>query len=104
MLSWTEEVMDRMNGMTAGMPSSGDWPDAGAPDEQKWKNWIEDIKLANVNLLRIINEFPEEQWQDTIKHQPTADPITVSTYQALLYGFIQHQIYHAGQIALLAKG
>ena len=29
MLSWTEEVLDRMNGMTAGVPSSGDWPDTG---------------------------------------------------------------------------
>ena len=34
MIAWTEEVMDRMNGLTAGIPSSGDWPDTGAPDEQ----------------------------------------------------------------------
>jgi uncharacterized damage-inducible protein DinB len=38
MLSWTEEVMDRMNGMTASTPSSGDWPPTGAPDEQKWSH------------------------------------------------------------------
>jgi hypothetical protein len=34
MISWTEEVIDRMNGLTAQVPSSGDWPDPGTPDEQ----------------------------------------------------------------------
>src|ERR1700743_3999614 len=29
MVAWTEEVMDRMNGLTAHMPSSGDFPDTG---------------------------------------------------------------------------
>lgn len=101
MLSWTEEVMDRLNGMTAGTPSSGDWPDPGAPDEQKWKMWIDDLKLANVNLSKIIRDFPEEQWTNLIDDKRGNEPVT--TYEELVYGFIQHQIYHAGQIALLVK-
>jgi uncharacterized damage-inducible protein DinB len=51
MVSWTEEVMDRMNGMPSQIPTSGDWPNPGAPDEQKWQNYVNDLKLVNVNLL-----------------------------------------------------
>jgi len=101
MLSWTEEVMDRLNGMSAGTPSSGDWPPPGAPDEQKWQLWIEDLKLANVNLMRTIRDLPEEQWTELIDDKRGDEPVT--THEELVYGFIQHQIYHAGQIAILVK-
>ena len=100
MLSWTEEVMDRMNGMTASTPSSGDWPDPGAPDEQKWQLWVEDLKLVNVNLIKIIRDFLDEQWDDKIDDKRGYEP---TTYEELIHGFFQHQIYHAGQIALLVK-
>src|ERR1700754_38344 len=60
MLAWTEEVMDRMNGLSAGIPTSGDWPDTGVPDEQKWQNYVNDLKLVNVNLQGIVQNFSPE--------------------------------------------
>jgi len=101
MISWTEEVMDRMNGMNAQTPTSGDWPETGTPDEQKWQNYVSDLKLVNVNLLGIIQHFPEENWNDQINDERESEPVT--TYKELITGFIQHQVYHAGQIAVLNK-
>jgi len=101
MVSWTEEVMDRMNGMEASMPSSGNFPDAGAPDEQKWQRYVNDLKLVNVNLLGVIQNFPDEQWDELINDKRENKPKV--TYQGLIKGFIQHQVYHAGQIALLTR-
>jgi uncharacterized damage-inducible protein DinB len=101
MLAWTEEVLDRMNGMAASIPSSGDWPDPGNPDEQKWQNYVNDLKLVNVNLLGAIQNFPEEKWDELINDTRETEPTT--TYEDLIVGFIQHQIYHAGQIALLTR-
>jgi uncharacterized damage-inducible protein DinB len=101
MVAWTEEVMDRMNGMTAGMPTSGDWPETGNPDEQKWQNYVDDLKLVNVNLIGIIQNFPDEQWGEPIDDQRGDRPVV--TYEALINGLIQHHIYHAGQIALLNR-
>jgi uncharacterized damage-inducible protein DinB len=101
MISWTEEVMDRMNGMNAGVPTSGDWPETGSPDEQKWQNYVNDLKLVNVNLMGIIWNFPEEQWSGLINDDRDSEPVT--TYEELIDGFIQHQIYHAGQIAILNR-
>ena len=101
MASWTEEVMDRMNGMNAQLPSSGDWPDPGAPDEQKWQNYVDNLKLVNVNLLGVIQNFPEEQWKELINDERGTK--LVVTYEQLIWGYIQHQVYHAGQIAILNR-
>ncbi|WP_428328096.1 DinB family protein [Mucilaginibacter sp.] len=101
MLSWTEEVMDRMNGMNAQRPSSGDWPHPGDPDEEKWQTYVSDLKLVNVNLLKVIQDFPEEQWNEPINYDREGQ--AVATYKQTVVGFIQHQVYHTGQIALLKR-
>ncbi|MGN6395744.1 MAG: DinB family protein [Mucilaginibacter sp.] len=103
MLAWTEEVMDRLNGMTAGLPSSGDWPDPGAPDEQKWQQFVNDFKLVNVNLVHLIRTFPEEQWSEPILDERNREQGTGVSHEALVRGLIQHHIYHSGQIALLIR-
>jgi uncharacterized damage-inducible protein DinB len=90
-----------MNGMTAGVPSSGDWPETGAPTEQKWQSYVEDLKLVNVNLIGIIQNLPEEQWGEPIDDQRGDRPVV--TYEDLILGLIQHHIYHAGQIAILLR-
>lgn len=103
MIAWTEEVMDRMNGLTAGMPTSGDWPETGSPDEQKWQNYVNDLKLVNVNLVGIIQNFPPEQWSELINDERNRDLGTGVTYEELINGLIQHHIYHSAQIALLNR-
>jgi uncharacterized damage-inducible protein DinB len=101
MISWTEEVMDRLNGMDARQPSSGDWPDPGTPVEQKWQNYVSDLKLVNVNLSGIIRDFPEEEWGNRVNGTIENDPGT--TYEELVKGLIQHHIYHSGQVSLLIR-
>ena len=103
MVAWTEEVMDRMNGMTAGIPTSGDWPETGAPDEQKWQNYVDDLKLVNVNLLGVIQNFPVEEWDDPINDERNRELGTGVSYEALIEGLIQHHVYHSGQIAILNR-
>jgi uncharacterized damage-inducible protein DinB len=103
MLAWTEEVMDRMNGMTAGVPSSGDWPPTGASDEQKWQNYVNDLKLVNVNLLGLIQNFPEEKWNEQVNDERNRELGNGVSYEELVSGLIQHHIYHSGQIAILNR-
>jgi uncharacterized damage-inducible protein DinB len=101
MIAWAEEVMDRMNGQIPGTPASGDWPDTGAPDEQKWQNYVNDLKLVNVNLQEVIRNFPPEQWDEIIPDE--REPKVDFTYAELIEGLIQHYVYHSGQIALLNR-
>jgi uncharacterized damage-inducible protein DinB len=103
MLSWTEEVLDRLNGKTASQPLSGDWPETGKPDEQKWQNYVNDLKLVNVNLLGLIQNFPEEKWAEPMTGERNRGAGSGVSYEALVNGLIQHHIYHSGQIALLNR-
>ena len=103
MIAWTEEVMDRMNGLPSGVPTSGDWPKTGSPDEQKWQNYVEDLKLVNVNLIGIIQNFPPDQWNEPTNDERNGEQGTGVTYEELINGLIQHHIYHSGQIALLKR-
>ena len=103
MLAWTEEVASRMQGNMAGTPVDGDWPDAGEPDEQRFEQLVNNLKLMNVELMQLIDDFPEEKWS-----QPTNDKREMYsgdelTYEAMVLGLIQHHVYHAGQIVLLNK-
>lgn len=101
MLTWTQEVSSRMQGNAAGMPQGGNWPAAGELDEQKWQKWVNDLKLANLILIDIIQKFSDNNWDNLINDTRESEPIT--TYEGLIYGFIQHQVYHAGQIAILKR-
>jgi uncharacterized damage-inducible protein DinB len=103
MLSWTEEVMDRLNGMTASMPSSGDWPETSAPDEKKWQQYVNDFKLVNVNLLGLIQNFEEEKWTEPILDERNPELGTGVSNEELVRGLIQHHIYHSGQVAILVR-
>jgi uncharacterized damage-inducible protein DinB len=103
MLGWTQEVSARMGGQTANEPAGGDWPNPGTPDEHKWKQLVADFKLANVNLERIITDFPADNWSVPINDERNSELGTGVSYEALIRGLIQHHIYHSGQIALLNR-
>ncbi len=101
MISWTEEVIDRINEKPAGMPLGGNWPEPGPADELKWNLYIDDLKLVNNNLLKAIDSFPEDKWHQPIIDERDEEPIV--NYAELVRGLIQHHIYHQGQIELLVK-
>ncbi len=103
MLAWLEETTSRMQGNLAGTPQKGDWPDAGEADEESWHQLISYFKLANVELLKQINDLPEDKWTiPTNDHRGKYEAEELS-YEALVVGLVQHHIYHAGQISLLNK-
>jgi uncharacterized damage-inducible protein DinB len=102
MTGWTEEVISRLQQNQAAEPARGDWPEPGTPSEQSWHQLVIDLDEANSNLIKAMQAFPADRWDALINDQRDLKE-TVTTYKELVYGFIQHQIYHAGQIALLNR-
>lgn len=104
MLGWTEEVAQRMQGAAAAMPARGDWPDPGEQDEQKWLQALNAFKEVNKQLLKLIQDFPEGKWTELISTADREPSLgTGVTFEQLINGLIQHDVYHLGQIALLNK-
>jgi uncharacterized damage-inducible protein DinB len=54
-------------------------------------------------LIGVIQNFPQEQWDEPIKDERNREMGTGVSYEELINGLIQHHIYHSGQIALLNR-
>lgn len=104
MTAWKNEVRRRLSGAPAGLPEEGDWPDVPSPTPGAWKAACERLEQAHDALIAAVQQLPE----GTL-FEPTNDPRNretgsgVSCY-VLLHGIVQHDVYHAGQIALVRKG
>jgi uncharacterized damage-inducible protein DinB len=101
---WKNEVRRRLSGAPAGEPDEGDWPAVGEPDPGGWAHALEQLELAHRLLVSAVKDFPEADL-----YVPTNDPRNRElgvgvTYYELLHGIVQHDVYHAGQIAILKKG
>jgi uncharacterized damage-inducible protein DinB len=100
---WKREVARRTSGAPAGMPRDGDWPAIGEPTDARWKAALERLEDAHRELIAAIEKLSE-----STLFEPTNDPRNRPlgagvSYYVLLHGVVQHDVYHAGQIALLKK-
>ena len=103
MTGWKNETTRRLAGAVACMPVEGDWPDVGAPTEERWQAALTRLESAHDGLVAAVQALP-----DTRLYEPTNDTRSVPLgtgvwYYVLLHGIVQHDVYHAGQIALLKK-
>jgi uncharacterized damage-inducible protein DinB len=103
MTGWKTEVAQRVTGAPAGEPAAGDWPAIGDPTDARWRAALDGLEAAHKQLIASIKSLPEEKL-----FEPTNDPRnrplgTGVSYYVLLHGIVQHDVYHAGQIAILKK-
>ena len=103
MTGWRTEVARRATGEPAGEPEGGDWPAAGAATAARWQAALGALDEAHQNLANVVRGLSDERML-----QPTNDPRnrelgTGVSYYELLHGIVQHDAYHAGQIAIIKK-
>jgi uncharacterized damage-inducible protein DinB len=100
---WTREVVRRLAGAAPGVPPEGDWPappsghDAGA-----WQRARAELDAAHRELRAALGRFPAARLHERIVAPGATAQDAVTHYQTLL-GLLQHDAYHAGQIAILRK-
>jgi len=102
MTGWVREVVRRLDGGAPGVPPEGDWPAVGTGDAAAWEAAREDLTAAHRELLAALERFPATRLYERIT-APGAPPQDAVTYYQTLHGIVQHDAYHAGQIALLRK-
>jgi len=103
MTGWRNEVARRATGQPAAEPAGGDWPGIGEPTPAGWRAALEALDASHRNLVDVVKKIDDEQML-----RPSIDPRNQPlgagvTYYELLHGIVQHDAYHAGQIALLKK-
>jgi uncharacterized damage-inducible protein DinB len=103
MTGWKREVAARLKGKEAGEPAAGDWPAIGDVDEARWRAAKADLFRAQQELASAIGALPPERLHEPVKDfRDNALGTGMTAYQTIS-GIMQHDVYHAGQIALLKK-
>ena len=102
--AWVREVTRRLGGTTPSLPSEGDWPAVHeAGDEAAWDSARCDLQEAILHLARQVREVQPELLDRIVGEERDAASGTGVSYYVMLHGVVQHNLYHAGQIALLRK-
>lgn len=101
--AWKNEVRNRLTGAQAGEPEEGDWPQVGDPTADRWQEALDRLAHAHTRLVAVVRSLPESRLHDATR-DPRNRPLgTGVSHYVLLHGLVQHDTYHAGQIALLKK-
>jgi uncharacterized damage-inducible protein DinB len=99
---WKNEVCRRLSGAPASDPEGGDWPAVGDTTDDRWRQALAGLERAHTELIAAIRRFPEAKLAEP-HNDPRAPGSKGVSYYVLLHGIVQHDVYHAGQIALLTK-
>jgi uncharacterized damage-inducible protein DinB len=101
--AWKNEVRERLGGKPASDPAEGDWPPVGDTTDERWRRALAALERAHTELVASIRLFPESKLAEP-HNDPRAPGNAGVSYYVLLHGAVQHDVYHAGQIAILKKG
>jgi uncharacterized damage-inducible protein DinB len=66
------------------------------PKETDWPSALNALLQSQEELVKALNSFSEKRLSDIV-------PTRTYDFNTMLYGIIQHDIYHTGQIVLLTK-
>jgi uncharacterized damage-inducible protein DinB len=93
---WYDGVRRRIGGEVVDPQATEEWPEAAGEGEEGWRRELADLDRAHEALLGVVGPLGVEDLERTVPGQPYSAYI-------LLHGLVQHNLYHAGQIALLKK-
>ena len=97
---WLDMARQRIDGVTVdGAAENADWPsgvDGTSASAPAWQSALAHLEETHRRLHATVLALDEERFDQPVAG---ADP----TLRGLLLGVLQHNAYHTGQIALLAK-
>jgi uncharacterized damage-inducible protein DinB len=97
MATWEEVVRRRVQGETvADLAPEQDWPLVRDTSEAAWASAIDRLERANGVLCEAIVQLDDRDLAEKV-------PGKEDSVYTMLHGIIQHDLYHAGQIAILKK-
>ena len=95
--SWNIVVTQRMQGETPTVPPEFNFPPMPAkPSSKAWQATLKRLAASHALFRREIGRFPEAKLG-------RRRPKTRMTWSVLIYGQVEHCLWHAAQIALLRR-
>jgi uncharacterized damage-inducible protein DinB len=95
--AWNLIVRHRVAGETVEVTPEMDWPPVWEISEVAWTRALDHLKESRDLLRGTIQQLRDEQ----LNQQVLGEKYSI---YVMLHGLVQHDLYHAGQIAILKKG
>jgi uncharacterized damage-inducible protein DinB len=93
---WIEVARVRLSGRASSPTAEQNFPTIADSSEEAWREAWAGVERSYQALAAEIEAFPDDRLAETA-------PAKDYPYYHLLHGVIQHSLYHAGQLALLAR-
>jgi len=94
--AWDEAVRRRLGGTKLQLTASQNFPRVPKPTNAAWRNAVAQLKTTHERLVKTVAALPDSRFYDRV-------PGKRYNFYFMLHGVTQHELYHAGQIAILKK-
>jgi len=102
LIAWRHEVEQRLGGKAPALPEAGDWPSV-PPDDDTWATVAERLHASHRSLVAAVMRLTDEELERPVGEGREAGLGSGVSVALMLHGIVAHDIYHAGQIALLRR-
>ena len=99
--AWDGAVRRRLTGEAVDLSDEQNFPSVMDASEPAWRRAVEQAKRVHNELVEAVAAFPDDRLSEKVpgkRNEPDW-----YTFYYMLHGVAQHELYHAGQIALLKK-
>jgi uncharacterized damage-inducible protein DinB len=94
--AWDKAVHRRIRGEKVQLTGEANFPRVPKSTLAAWRNAIAQTKHAHDALVKTVAALPDSRLRDRV-------PGKRYDFYHMLHGLAQHELYHAGQIAILKK-
>jgi len=97
--AWDGAAIRRAGGKAAKLTPRQNFPPVEDTSDAAWQKTLALLKATHAELVNAVEHFPDSRLMDQV-------PGKKQKYHNFFYlfsGIVQHELYHAGQIALLKK-
>jgi uncharacterized damage-inducible protein DinB len=93
---WDEATLQRLAGKVCQPEGEANFPPASEQTDGAWRKAVANAKRTHDTLVKTVETLSDSRLRDQV---PGKD----YDFYHLLHGVVQHELYHAGQIAILKK-
>jgi uncharacterized damage-inducible protein DinB len=97
--AWDDAVTRLIGGAAVSLSDSQNFPPVRDTSEAAWRQAVDSVKRTHNELIKAVASFPDSRLHEQV-------PGETQHYYNFFYmisGVVQHELYHAGQMALLKK-
>ena len=97
--AWDGAVLRRLGGVAVELSDAENFPPVTDASERAWRAALAEVRRGHEKLVAAVSALPDSRLAEMVPGKEAAH----YTFYYMLHGVVQHELYHAGQLALLKK-